>query len=130
MKPTGVRIRRPARSPGAPSGRRGRAMRLLKWALVALAGYYVLALLLLVVYRFLPPPTTGVQVQRRVEALLTGRDYAKTREWVDIDDLPERVPRAVVAAEDGRFWSHHGFDWEEMLDARDGRVEHVGAAEE
>ena len=107
MKPKGVRIRR-----------RGLAMRLLRAALLLLAGYYVFALLLLVVYRFLPPPTTGVQIQRRVEALLTGREYEKTREWVELDDLPERVPRAVVAAEDGRFWSHRGFDWGEMLKAR------------
>ena len=115
MMPTGVRIRRPA---AGSRGRRSRAMRILRGALLLLAGYYVLCLLLLVAYRFLPPPTTGVQVQRRVEALLTGRDYAKRREWVDFDELPDRVPRAIVAAEDGRFWSHRGFDWGEMLKAR------------
>ena len=93
-------------------------MRIVKWVILALVGYYVFCVVLLVVYRFVPPPITGVQLQRRVEALLTGREYSKTREWVDIDELPARVPRAVVAAEDGRFWTHRGFDWVEMLNAR------------
>ena len=116
--PKGVSVRRPSRAGGGASrGRRSRAARLLRGALLLLAGYYVLCLLLLVAYRFVTPPTTGVQIQRRVEALLSGDDYTKHRETVDFDDLPARVPRAVVAAEDGRFWSHHGFDWTEMRNA-------------
>lgn len=90
------------------------ARRVLKSVLILLAGYYLLCLFLLLVYRFVQPPTTGVQVQRRVEALVGGEDYTKRRSIVDYDELPSHVPRAVVAAEDGRFWQHGGFDWEEM----------------
>ncbi|MEX2572550.1 MAG: transglycosylase domain-containing protein [Gemmatimonadota bacterium] len=94
--------------------RRGVGWRLAKGALAVLAGYYVFCLLLLVAYRFVDPPTTGVQMQRRVEALLGREEYTKRREVVALEALPSQVPRAVVAAEDGRFWDHHGFDWEEM----------------
>ncbi len=75
---------------------------------------YALAVLALVYVRFLPPPTTMVQVQRRVEALLSGEEYTKRRHWRALDDLPVVVPRAVVAAEDTRFYEHHGFDWVEF----------------
>jgi monofunctional glycosyltransferase len=99
---------------GTRGSRRGIGIRLLRAAALVLAAYYVLCLLLLVVFRFVTPPTTGVQIQRRVEALVQRHDYTKQREVVPLDALPAHVPRAVVAAEDGRFWSHWGFDWREM----------------
>ena len=105
-KPRGVRI--------DVRGRRRIGKLLLKSALVLLVGYYVFCVLLLVAFRFVNPPTTGVQIQRRVEALVGGREYAKVREYVPIDELPSHVPRAVIAAEDGRFYTHHGFDLTEM----------------
>jgi monofunctional glycosyltransferase len=100
-----------------PRRRRGLLRRVGKWVLIVLGGYYLLCVLLLVAYRFVPPPTTGVQVQRRVEALLGGSTYDKEKRRVALDDLPTHVGRAVVAAEDGRFWTHSGFDWGEMVSA-------------
>ncbi|MBW3629166.1 MAG: monofunctional biosynthetic peptidoglycan transglycosylase [Gemmatimonadetes bacterium] len=91
--------------------------RLIRAVLVLLVGYYVFCVLLLVAYRFVQPPTTGVQIQRRVEALVSGREYTKKREHVALDELPRHVPRAVAAAEDGKFWNHWGFDFAEMWSA-------------
>jgi monofunctional biosynthetic peptidoglycan transglycosylase len=105
----------PTAPPARPPRRiRTVVIRLAKAALAFFVGVYVLFVLLLVVYRFVPPPTTGVQVQRRIEARIAGREYTPRKEYVPISRLPKHVPRAVVAAEDGRFWSHHGFDWVEM----------------
>lgn len=95
--------------------RRGPLLRIVRGAAAILVGYYLLCVLLLVAYRFVSPPTTGVQIQRRLEAILTGDEYRKVRQRVALESLPPHVPRAVVAAEDGRFWRHRGFDWEEML---------------
>ncbi|WP_160242936.1 monofunctional biosynthetic peptidoglycan transglycosylase [Acinetobacter indicus] len=33
-------------------------------------------------------------------------------EWRDYDQISEYLKKAVVAAEDGKFMQHHGFDWE------------------
>ena len=90
---------------------------MLRLALFLFGGYYLLCVLLLVLFRFVQPPTTGVQTQRRIEALLTGEEYDKDRRLVALEALPRHVGRAVVAAEDGRFWSHNGFDWQEMRNA-------------
>ncbi|HEX8670933.1 MAG TPA: monofunctional biosynthetic peptidoglycan transglycosylase [Longimicrobium sp.] len=115
----------PAR-PGAPSvdaaapprTRRARVWRVVKWVLGVLLAYYLFCILLLVVYRFVPPPTTGVRIERRIQALVAGREYEAKRQWVDLSDLPRHLPRAVVAAEDGRFWQHRGFDFTEMKNAK------------
>jgi monofunctional biosynthetic peptidoglycan transglycosylase len=96
-----------------PRGK-GWLRRLVKAALWAFAAYYVVCVLLLVAYRFVAPPTTGVQLQRILEARLAGRTYAVRQHVVPLAAMSQHVPRAVVAAEDGRFWTHSGFDLKEM----------------
>jgi monofunctional glycosyltransferase len=88
--------------------------RVVKALLLLVLAYYGFALALLVVYRFTPPPVTGVQVQRKLEARLAGREYSAERSYRALSALPAHVPRAVVAAEDGRFWNHSCFDLVEM----------------
>jgi monofunctional glycosyltransferase len=105
---------------GAPrAGARSRRTlyRLGRAALLFFAGYYVLAVLLLVVYRFVAPPTTGVQLQRRIEAIASRTGHSATRSYRSLESMSRHAPRAVVAAEDGRFWSHAGFDVTEMRQA-------------
>ncbi len=97
-----------------PSRFRSGAVRVAKGATVVFVGYYVLCLLLLVGYRFVPPPVTTVQLQRRAEALVGRDDYKFRKQFVEYSRLPDHVPRAILAAEDGRFFRHHGFDVTEM----------------
>ena len=74
----------------------------------------MLRLVLLVAYRFVEPPATGVQLQRRLEARFAGREYTEKKRFVPYSRIPTHVSRAVIAAEDGRFWRHWGFDFAEM----------------
>src|SRR6185436_11623302 len=75
---------------------------------------YVFCVLLLVLYRFVSPPVTGVQLQRRLEARLAGRPYSPEMHDVPLSAMSPHVAKAVVAAEDGRFWTHYGYDLKEM----------------
>jgi monofunctional biosynthetic peptidoglycan transglycosylase len=105
----------PTRGLQVPASRRRRlAARVGKAALTVAVGYYVLCVLLLIVYRFVAPPITGLQLQRRVEALFGRREYRVEKTYVPYSRLPTHVSRAVLAAEDGKFWRHYGFDFEEM----------------
>ena len=79
-----------------------------------LVAYYALCVVLLAVYRFFEPPITAVQLQRRIESLVERRPYRERKTVVSYGRIPQDVTRAVVAAEDGRFWSHWGFDIHEM----------------
>jgi monofunctional glycosyltransferase len=82
--------------------------------LAVVAAYYVFCMLLLVVYRFVAPPTTGVQLQRRVESWIARRNYREEKKYLPYSRISTHLPRAIVAAEDGRFWRHWGFDFAEM----------------
>ena len=55
-------------------------------------------------YRFVDPPTTYMMARDRLE----GRHVE--REWLPLSTISRNLPRAVIAAEDARFCSHHGFD--------------------
>ena len=77
-------------------------------------GLYALCGLSIFALRYINPVTTTVQIQRRVEALRRHRPYHKRYEFVPLDRISPNLQHAVIAAEDGRFRQHHGFDWVEM----------------
>lgn len=81
--------------------------------------YYVLCLAGLFYLRFLPPLATGVQLQRVVERVLDEQRPVLDYRWRPAEEISRHLPRAVVAAEDARFYRHAGFDWEELQDARE-----------
>ncbi|WP_114358921.1 MULTISPECIES: monofunctional biosynthetic peptidoglycan transglycosylase [Rhodopseudomonas] len=41
------------------------------------------------------------------------------RTWIDIEQISPALPRSVVAAEDAKFCSHHGIDWDSVRDVID-----------
>jgi monofunctional glycosyltransferase len=80
--------------------------------------YYALCVAGLVYLRFLPPPATSIQLQRAAERWLEGEQPLRTYQWRPLDQVSPHLPRAVVAAEDARFFRHRGFDWQELRHAR------------
>ena len=101
-----------------PTWRR-RARQLLVLVVAIAVGYYVLAVVGLVYLRFLPPVVTMVQAQRAVERVVEGERPIRDYRWRSVEDISSHLPRAVVAAEDARFYRHSGFDWEELQKARE-----------
>jgi len=77
-------------------------------------GIHVLFAAALFGLRFINPPTTGVQIQRRVEALLAWTDYHKRSTFVPLERISPNLQHAVIAAEDGRFYQHYGIDWQQV----------------
>lgn len=35
----------------------------------------------------------------------------ENRIWVDMSEIPDAMPKAIIAIEDKRFYEHHGVDW-------------------
>ena len=79
-----------------------------------IVGLYALCGAGIVLLRWINPWTTAVQMERRVQALRAHRPYKKRYEFVSLASISPNLQHAVVAAEDGRFRQHHGFDWVEM----------------
>ncbi len=62
----------------------------------------------------MPGTTTVYDVNGVAIGALQG---GEKRSWVDLDDVPEQVQSAFIAAEDLRFYSHHGVDVHRLLGA-------------
>ena len=69
---------------------------------------------MLVALRFIDPPTTAVQTQRRVQSWFSSKPYQKRYKFIPLTQISADLQHAVISAEDGRFYQHHGFDWHEM----------------
>ena len=82
-------------------------------ALLAAGLFYAACLSFLVALRWINPPTTAIQIQRRIEAFVHGKRYQKRYTPVPLSRISLHFQHAVIAAEDGRFFQHHGFDWTE-----------------
>lgn len=90
---------------------RGRVRFYLRWAVMIAAGLWLFCVLLLIAARWIDPPTTAVQMQRRMQALVHGKPYEKKYEFVPLGQISTEFQHAVIAAEDARFYQHYGFDW-------------------
>ena len=98
-----------------------RLRRLLLITIAALAlGPVVLTLPL----NFIQPPTTAVIMVRAAQRLAAGKKPAYPRRWVvPRSQISPNLRRAVLAAEDDRFYLHFGFDFEEIGKAIERRQE-------
>jgi monofunctional biosynthetic peptidoglycan transglycosylase len=72
---------------------------------------WLFAALLLVALKWLDPPTTMVQMERRVQSWVHSTPYHKQYAFLPLNQISPNLQHAVVSAEDGRFYQHHGFDW-------------------
>lgn len=88
-------------------------------ALLAIA-WLALSWLVVLVFRFVPPWTSAMMMERRVEAVFTGeKDFTFRHRWVPWDQISPQVGIAMVAGEDQKFPFHHGFDVDAIQDAID-----------
>ncbi len=94
------------------------------WIFSLLLAFVVLVLMTVVGLRWLPPPTTSYMLQSPTQPV----QYR----WVPSASIADTARRAVVAAEDQKFWTHQGFDMDAIRKAeqynRDARHHRRGAS--
>lgn len=71
----------------------------------AFIGLFCVPVVIIMVYRFVPPPFTPLMIGTVIE------DGVIHQNWVPLEQISPYLVRAVVAAEDERFCDHNGFDW-------------------
>ncbi len=108
---------------------------MLIWLLTLVAAFYGFVALGFLALRWINPPFTMVQIQRRIESWFHHGPYRKRYSFVPLDRISPAFQHAVIAAEDTRFFHHHGFDWHEVEDAvedgiEDGRVRGASTIDE
>lgn len=92
--------------------------RLLRWLLAGIAILVLLAALLILLFRWVDPPTSAFMVRHWLlaEAPAPGRQRLY-HEWEGWGSISPQVKLAVIAAEDQRFPMHGGFDLVELRNA-------------
>lgn len=103
MSKNRVRPSAPRRSSARP--RKPWWRRLIVFGVQLVLGFVLLSLLMVTVYRFVPPPITWTMIGD----VFAG--HGATKDWMPLSRIDPSMARAVIAAEDARFCQHNGFDF-------------------
>ncbi len=101
--------------------RKGFLRSFVRWLILGALLLWSFAALLLVAARWIDPPTTAVHIQRRLQAWIHHTPYHKRYKFIPLSQISSHLQHSVIAAEDARFYQHHGFDWHQIqIAAEDG----------
>jgi monofunctional biosynthetic peptidoglycan transglycosylase len=104
-------------TPGRSKRRKGFLTTLrifVRWLVIGVALLWSLAALTLLAARWIDPPSTAVHIQRRLQAWIHRTPYHERYRFIPVNQISPDLQHAVIAAEDARFYQHHGFDWHEI----------------
>jgi len=85
--------------------------RIIGWIVKLIVAFFVISILWVLAYRFVPPPITITMIGD----VFAGRGLNK--DWMPISQIDRDMVRASIAAEDSKFCTHNGFDFEAIEDA-------------
>ncbi|WP_239987390.1 monofunctional biosynthetic peptidoglycan transglycosylase [Sphingosinithalassobacter portus] len=85
--------------------------RVAKWAFLLVAGFLLLSVAMVGIYRFVPPPITLTMIGD----VFSG--HGARHSWRSLSRIDPNMARAVIGAEDSKFCEHNGFDWQAMENA-------------
>jgi monofunctional glycosyltransferase len=92
-----------------------------RWLVIGAVLIWSLAALILLAARWIDPPSTAVHIERRLQAWIHHTPYHERYKFIPLSQISPNLQHAVIAAEDARFYQHHGFDWHEVeIAAEDG----------
>ena len=77
--------------------------RVLRYIVLAFVCFLIASVGLVILYRFVPPPITATMV-------LDGNGI--TKDWEPLSRIDRNMVSAAIAAEDGKFCEHNGFDYQ------------------
>src|SRR5260370_23173070 len=111
-----------------PNAKRRWFRAVVTWVAGLCAAFYLFSVTARGAFRWVDPPVTMVQAQRRIEAWVRRKPYSKRQHWEPLARISPELQHAVISAEDGRFFEHHGIDWKEVQKVVDKDVEdgHLG----
>ena len=93
----------------------------LKWIVVA---FFASTILSVVALRFLPVYFTPLMFIRCYQQVKEGKDLKLSHHWVPLNEISPSLPVAVMASEDAKFLSHHGFDFKAIEHAAERNMKH------
>jgi monofunctional glycosyltransferase len=86
-----------------PPPRQSPVARLIRFAVKLIVWFVIISLALVFMFRFVPVPIT---------ATMLFDSNGAARDWEPLSNISPNLVRAVIAAEDGKYCEHSGFDTE------------------
>ncbi|MBA6114362.1 monofunctional biosynthetic peptidoglycan transglycosylase [Pseudomonas putida] len=68
------------------------------------------SIVLVLVFRWVPPPGTALMAERKVQSWISGEPIELQRDWEPWENISDELKVAVIAGEDQKFAYHWGFD--------------------
>ncbi|MEO6348942.1 MAG: monofunctional biosynthetic peptidoglycan transglycosylase [Aquaticitalea sp.] len=84
--------------------------KILKILLKALLWFLAIPLIAVIVFKWVPVPTTPLMIIRSYEQWQEDKPVVWKHNWVSIDEISNYLELAVVCTEDQNFLNHNGFD--------------------
>ncbi|MFN4081997.1 MAG: monofunctional biosynthetic peptidoglycan transglycosylase [Bacteroidia bacterium] len=78
---------------------------------------FQISLMLIILYRVFPVYITPLPVIRLFEQFGSNKELRLKKDWVSIDNLGDNICKAAIVSEDLRFFSHFGFDFEQIYES-------------
>ena len=94
-----------------------------RWLALGVVLVWSLAAVILLAARWIDPPSTAVHVQLHLQAWIHHTPYHEGYKFIPLSQSSPDLQHAVIAAEDARFYQHHGFDWHEIQIAAEDDLE-------
>jgi monofunctional biosynthetic peptidoglycan transglycosylase len=91
---------------------KNRLRRLFKLLLTMTLGFLILSISSVVIYRFVPVPYTPLMAWKSTISLFDNGWIGIEKKWVPIEQIGRPMQLAVIKAEDAKFYTHNGFDFE------------------
>ena len=76
--------------------------------------FFIFTILVVLIFRFLPIPTSSFMLQQRITNLIDGNFNSINYDWVNYNEISNSAKLAVIAAEDQKFFDHYGFDLNQL----------------
>lgn len=88
-----------------------------KLALKGVLLFFVSSIGFVLIYRFVPVFLTPLMVLRSVESFWDEKFVGIHKDWVPLEEISPAMQKAVLKAEDYRFYEHNGFDYDAIHQA-------------
>lgn len=84
------------------------------WLFIRIPIWFILVSIVLVtLLRWAPVRFTPVMLKRAFQ-FHQESGYRSDQKWVSLENISPELIKAVILAEDQKYYSHHGFDWDEL----------------
>jgi monofunctional biosynthetic peptidoglycan transglycosylase len=73
--------------------------------------FFVVSIVSVVVYKWVPVPITPLMLIRDVEQFKNDKGVIMEHDWVPLEEISPKLQLAVVCSEDQNYLKHFGVDW-------------------